>query len=110
VILLGGSDSGAAIVNLVDLDFLGKPRRRALCGHFAMIEDRRVAGCPKYGCLSSAGGSAIAMATRDRGLGQGASAVSAPLPAPSARRLTIRINRIDPGLFSEAFLSWVRED
>jgi hypothetical protein len=44
VILLGGSDSGAAIVNLVDLDFLGKPRRRALCDHFAMIEDPRVAG------------------------------------------------------------------
>jgi hypothetical protein len=51
VILLGGSDSGADIMNLVDLDFLGKPRR-----------------------------------------------------------LTIRINRIDPGLFSEAFLSWVRKD
>jgi hypothetical protein len=39
VILLGGSDSGAANMNLVDLDFLGKPRRRVLCDHFAMISE-----------------------------------------------------------------------
>jgi hypothetical protein len=29
-------------VNVVDLDFIGKPRRRALCDHFAMIELRPV--------------------------------------------------------------------
>jgi len=44
VILLGGSDSGAAIMNLVDLDFIGKPRLRALCDPCAMIENPRVAG------------------------------------------------------------------
>src|ERR1700730_17513065 len=55
-------------MNLVDLDFIGKPRLRALRDHFAMIEDPREPcgwrpGCPCC-CLSPAGRSAIATATR----------------------------------------------
>jgi hypothetical protein len=46
-------------MNLVDLDFLGKLGRQALCDPCAMIEDPRVAGgrirCPKCRGLSSAG-------------------------------------------------------
>jgi hypothetical protein len=55
-------------MNLVDRDFIGKPRPRALRDHFATIEEPREPGGWRIGCLccclSSAGRSAIASATR----------------------------------------------
>jgi predicted transposase YbfD/YdcC len=120
VIPLGGIDSGAAIMNLVDLDFIVKPRLRALLGHFAIIEDPRepwrvahplpevlllvvcgtICDCDDYEGIAAWGKAHLPFLRRFLPYHHG---------VPGARWLTILMNRLDPNLFSEAFTSWVRE-
>jgi predicted transposase YbfD/YdcC len=120
VILLGGIDSGAAIMNLIDLDFIVKPRLRVLLDHLAIIEDPRepwrvahplpevlllvvcgtICDCDGYAGISAWGMAHLPFLRRFLPYHHG---------VPGERWLTILMNRIDPGLFSGAFTSWARE-
>jgi predicted transposase YbfD/YdcC len=120
VIPSGGIDSGAAIMTLVDLDFIEKPRVRALLDHFAKIADPRepwrvahplpevlllvvcgtVCDCDDYAGIAAWGKAHLPFLRRFLPFHHG---------VPGERWLTILMNRIDPSLFSGAFMSWVRE-
>jgi len=97
-----------------------KPRLRALLDHFAVIEDPRepwrvahplpevlllavcgtIADCDDYESIAEWGEAHLAFLRRFLPYHHG---------VPGARWLTILMNRIDPGLFSAAFMAWVRE-
>jgi DDE_Tnp_1-associated len=107
VIPLGCIDSGAAIMNLGDLDFIGKPRLRALLDHFAIIEDPRepwrvahplpdvlllvvcgtICDCDDYEGIAAWGKAHLPFLRRFLPYHRG---------GPGARWLTIVMNRIDP--------------
>ena len=101
-------------------DFSQKSRLRALLDHFAIIEDDReswrvahplpevlllvvcgtIADCDDFDFIAEWGEAHLGFL---RGL----------LPyhhgVPTGRWLNALMNRVDPGLFSDAFMSWVRE-
>src|SRR6266852_989229 len=97
-----------------------KPRLRALLDHFAAIEDPRepwrvahplpevlllvvcgtIADCDDYEGIADWGETHVDFLRRFLPFHYG---------VPGARWLTILMNRIDPALFSAAFMSWVRE-
>jgi predicted transposase YbfD/YdcC len=97
-----------------------KSRLRALLDHFAIIDDPRepwrvahplpevlllvvcgtIADCDDYEGLAAWGEAHLAFLRRFLPYHHG---------VPGARWLTILMNRIDPGLFSAAFTSWVRQ-
>jgi predicted transposase YbfD/YdcC len=107
-------------MSLVLVDFSDKPRLRALLDHFAVIEDPRepwrvahplsevlllvvcgtIADCDDYDGIAEWGEAHLAFLRRFLPYHHG---------VPGARWLTILMNRIDPGLFSDAFTAWVRE-
>src|SRR5437667_8839435 len=97
-----------------------KSRLRALLDHFSVIEDRRepwrvahplpevlllvvcgtIADCDDYEGIADWGEAHLAFLRRFLPFHHG---------LPGARWLTILMNRIDPALFSAAFMAWVRE-
>jgi predicted transposase YbfD/YdcC len=97
-----------------------KSRLRALLDHFAVIEDPRepwrvahplpevlllavcgtIADCDDYEGIAAWGQAHLAFLRRFLPYHYG---------VPGARWLTILMNRIDPELFSAAFMAWVRE-
>ncbi|MDE2379515.1 ISAs1 family transposase [Bradyrhizobium sp.] len=97
-----------------------KSRLRALLDHFAVIEDPRepwrvahplpevlllvvcgtIADCDDYEGIAAWGEAHLSFLRRFLPYHHG---------VPGARWLTLLMNRIDPGLFSEAFTAWVRE-
>jgi predicted transposase YbfD/YdcC len=101
------------------LDLAEKPRLRALLDHFAMIDDPRdpwrvahplpevlllvvcgtIADCDDYEGIAAWGEAHLDFLRRFLPFHHG---------VPGARWLTILMNRIDPALFSAAFMSWVR--
>jgi len=107
-------------MSLVVLDPIVKPRLRALLDHFAVIEDARepwrvahplaeilllvvcgtIADCDDYEGIAEWGKAHLEFLRRFLAYYHG---------VPSARWLTILMNRIDPALFSAAFTAWVRE-
>lgn len=107
-------------MTLVDLDFIEKPRVRALLDHFAKIADPRepwrvahplpevlllvvcgtVCDCDDYAGIAAWGKAHLPFLRRFLPFHHG---------VPGERWLTILMNRIDPSLFSGAFMSWVRE-
>jgi predicted transposase YbfD/YdcC len=100
-------------------DLAEKPRLRALLDHFAMIDDPRdpwrvahplpevlllvvcgtIADCDDYEGIAAWGEAHLDFLRRFLPFHHG---------VPGARWLTILMNRIDPALFSAAFMSWVR--
>ncbi len=107
-------------MSLATVDFAEKPRLRSLLDHFAIIEDPRepwrvahplsevlllvvcgtIADCDDYEGIAEWGEAHLGFLRRFLPYHHG---------VPGARWLTILMNRIDPGLFAEAFTSWVRE-
>jgi predicted transposase YbfD/YdcC len=107
-------------MSLAALDFVEKPRLRALLDHFAVITDPRepwrvahplvevlllvvcgtIADCDDYEGITEWGKSHLEFLRRFLPYHHG---------VPGERWLTILMNRIDPALFSDAFTSWVRE-
>src|SRR6266852_5924631 len=107
-------------MSLVVVDFAEKPRLRVLLDHFAVIEDPRetwrvahplpevlllvvcgtIADCDDYEGIADWGETHVDFLRRFLPFHYG---------VPGARWLTILMNRIDPALFSAAFMSWVRE-
>jgi predicted transposase YbfD/YdcC len=107
-------------MSLVALEFVEKPRLRALLDHFAAIEDPRepwrvahplaevlllvvcgtIAECDDYEGIAEWGEAHLEFLRRFLPYHHG---------VPGDRWLTILMNRIDPALFSDAFTSWVRE-
>jgi predicted transposase YbfD/YdcC len=101
------------------LNLAEKPRLRALLDHFAMIDDPRdpwrvahplpevlllvvcgtIADCDDYQGIAAWGEAHLDFLRRFLPFHHG---------VPGARWLTILMNRIDPALFSAAFMSWVR--
>jgi predicted transposase YbfD/YdcC len=97
-----------------------KSRVRALLDHFAIVEDPReawrvahplpeilllvvsgtIADCDDYEGIAEWGGAHLAFLRRFLPYHHG---------VPGARWLTILMNRINPELFSAAFMAWVRE-
>src|SRR6202790_2796162 len=97
-----------------------KSRLRALLDHFAIIDDPReqwrvahplaevlllvvcgtIADCDDYEGIAEWGKAHLAFLRRFLPYHHG---------VPGERWLTILMNRIDPALFSDAFMSWVRE-
>lgn len=97
-----------------------KPRLRALLDHFAIIDDPReqwrvahplpeilllvvcgtIADCDDYEGIAEWGAAHLAFLRRFLPYHHG---------VPGSRWLNMLMNRIDPGLFSTAFTSWVRE-
>jgi predicted transposase YbfD/YdcC len=102
------------------VDVVEKPRLRALLDHFAVIDDPRepwrvahplpevlllvvcgtIADCDDYEGIAEWGETHVDFLRRFLPFHYG---------VPGARWLTILMNRIDPALFSDAFMSWVRE-
>lgn len=107
-------------MTFLELDFIEKPRLRALLDHFAIIEDPRepwrvahrlpealllvvcgtICDCDDYEGIAAWGKAHLPFLRRFPPYHHG---------VPGERWLTILMNRIDPGLFSEAFTSWARE-
>ena len=107
-------------MSLAALEFVEKPRLRALLDHFAVIEDPRepwrvahplaevlllvvcgtIADCDDYEGIAEWGKARLEFLRRFLPYHHG---------VPGERWLTILMNRIDPTLFSDAFTSWVRE-
>ena len=107
-------------MSLAALEFVEKPRLRALLDHFAVIEDPRepwrvahplaevlllvvcgtIADCDDYEGIAEWGQAHLEFLRRFLPYHHG---------VPGERWLTILMNRIDPTLFSDAFTSWVRE-
>jgi len=107
-------------MSLAALEFVEKPRLRALLDHFAAIEDPRepwrvahplaevlllvvcgtIADCDDYEGIAEWGKARLEFLRRFLPYHHG---------VPGERWLTILMNRIDPTLFSDAFTSWVRE-
>jgi predicted transposase YbfD/YdcC len=107
-------------MRLAAIDFVEKPRLRALLDHFALIEDTRepwrvahplpevlllvvcgtIADCDDYEGIADWGEAHLDFLRRFLPFHHG---------VPGARWLTILMNRVDPMLFSAAFTSWVRE-
>lgn len=107
-------------MTIAELEGFEKPRLRALLDHFAIIEDPRepwrvahplsevlllvvcgtIADCDDYDGIAEWGEAHLAFLRRFLPYHHG---------VPGARWLTILMNRIDPGLFSDAFTAWVRE-
>ena len=97
-----------------------KSRLRALLGHFSIIEDPReqwrvahplaevlllvvcgtIADCDDYEGIAEWGAAHLPFLRRFLPFYHG---------VPGARWLNLLMNRIDPGLFSNAFTAWVRE-
>lgn len=107
-------------MTIAELEGFEKPRLKALLDHFAIIEDPRepwrvahplsevlllvvcgtIADCDDYDGIAEWGEAHLALLRRFLPYHHG---------VPGARWLTILMNRIDPGLFSDAFTAWVRE-
>src|ERR1700761_1865194 len=107
-------------MRLAAIDFVEKPRLRALLDHFALIEDTReqwrvahplpevlllvvcgtIADCDDYDGIAEWGAAHLPLLRRFLPFHHG---------VPGVRWLNLLMNRIDPGLFSNAFTSWVRE-
>src|SRR5271154_2019229 len=107
-------------MSLAALEFVEKPRLRALLDHFAVIEDPRepwrvahplaevlllvvcgtIADCDDYEGIAEWGKARLEFLRRFLPYHHG---------VPGERWLTILMNRIDPTLFSDAFASWGRE-
>jgi predicted transposase YbfD/YdcC len=101
-------------------DFSQKSRLRALLDHFAVIEDDRepwrvahplpevlllvvcgtIADCDDFDFIAEWGEAHLGFLRRFLPYHHG---------VPTGRWLNALMNRIDPGLFSDAFMSWVRE-
>jgi predicted transposase YbfD/YdcC len=101
-------------------DFSGKSRLRALLDHFAIIEDDRerwrvahplpevlllvvcgtIADCDDFDFIAEWGEAHLDFLRRFLPFHHG---------VPTGRWLNALMNRIDPGLFSDAFMSWVRD-
>ena len=97
-----------------------KPRLRSLLDHFAVIEDWRegwrvahplpevlllvvcgsIASCDDFDDIAAWGRTHLSFLRRFLPYHHG---------VPCARWLNMLMNRIDPGLFSECFMSWARE-
>jgi predicted transposase YbfD/YdcC len=97
-----------------------KPRLKALLEHFSAIEDPRepwrvahplpevlllvvcgtICDCDDYDGIAEWGAAHLSFLRRYLPYHHG---------VPGGRWLTLLMNRIDPGLFSEAFTAWVRE-
>lgn len=118
------------MMSLAEVEFVEKPRLRALLDHFAIIADPRepwrvaqpprslttiapplpevlllvvcgtICDCDDYEGIADWGKAHLPFLRRFLPYHQG---------VPGERWLTILMNRIDPTLFSEAFTSWVRE-
>lgn len=102
------------------LEGFEKPRLRALLDHFAAIEDPRdpwrvahplpevlllvvcgtICDCDDYDLIADWGEAHLDVLRRFLPYHHG---------VPGGRWLTILMNRIDPGLFSDCFTSWVRQ-
>lgn len=102
------------------LEGFEKPRLKALLEHFSAIEDPRepwrvahplsevlllvvcgtICDCDDYDLIADWGAAHLDFLRRYLPYHHG---------VPGGRWLTILMNRIDPGLFSDAFTSWVRE-
>ena len=107
-------------MSLVSLEGFEKPRLKALLEHFAAIEDPRepwrvahplpeilflvvcgtICDCDDYDLIADWGTAHLDFLRRYLPYHHG---------VPGGRWLTLLMNRIDPGLFAEAFTSWVRE-
>jgi len=97
-----------------------KPRLRSLLDHFAVVEDPReswrvahplpevlllvvcasIASCDDFDDIAAWGKAHLSFLRRFLPYHHG---------VPGARWLNILMNRIDPGLFSDCFMSWARE-
>jgi predicted transposase YbfD/YdcC len=107
-------------MSLSALDGFEKPRLKSLLEHFSTIEDTRVAwrvahplpevlllvvcgsicDCDDYELIGEWGKAHLDFLRRYLPYYHG---------VPTGRWLTILMNRVDPGLFTQAFTSWVRE-
>jgi predicted transposase YbfD/YdcC len=107
-------------MTIAALEGFEKPRLKALLEHFAAIEDPRepwrvahplpevlllvvcgtICDCDDYDLIADWGAAHLDFLRRYLPYHHG---------VPGGRWLTMLMNRIDPGLFSAAFTSWVRE-
>ncbi len=107
-------------MTLAALEGFEKPRLKALLEHFAAIEDPRepwrvahplpevlllvvcgtICDCDDYDLIADWGAARLDFLRRYLPYHHG---------VPGGRWLTMLMNRIDPGLFSAAFTSWVRQ-
>jgi predicted transposase YbfD/YdcC len=107
-------------MSIAELEGLGKSRLKALLDHFGDIEDPRepwrvahplpevlllvvcgtICDCDDYELIAEWGQGHLSFLRRYLPYDHG---------VPGGRWLTILMNRLDPGLFSAAFTSWVRE-
>jgi predicted transposase YbfD/YdcC len=109
----------SAMMSLAVLEGFEKPRLKALLEHFSLIEDPRepwrvahplrevlllvvcgtICDCDDYDSIADWGAAHLGFLRRYLPFYHG---------VPGGRWLTLLMNRIDPGLFSCAFTSWVR--
>jgi predicted transposase YbfD/YdcC len=107
-------------MTIADLEGFEKPRLKALLEHFSVIEDPRepwrvahplpevlllvvcgtICDCDDYDGIAEWGAAHLDFLRRYLPYHHG---------VPGGRWLTMLMNRINPGLFSDAFTSWVRE-
>lgn len=107
-------------MSVAALEGFEKPRLKALLEHFAVIEDPRepwrvahplpevlllvvcgtICDCDDYDGIADWGAAHLDFLRRYLPYHHG---------VPGGRWLTILMNRIDPGLFADAFTAWVRE-